>query len=158
MLGARLRSLMPMFLEPFNNRGDSMRSIIILLSAATLLAASPPPQFPRDMRDAWAKTASLCEPEFTGGFKIGRDKISYYEGIDQLTNISLAKTVQTPFGKGRSYIAKLRWKFHDESSTSFNRFTIVGNAIYRSDSKDVMSKHLRVQNRLRRCPPGSTGS
>lgn len=135
-----------------------MAKTIIAASGFILMAAAPGAlSFPKQFQGNWAKATSDCAPEFTGGTVIGANAITYQEGADRIIHASPVSTVKTKAGTGKTIVVKLRYRHYDETSTSTERFTLVGrDRLFRSDSKKPMSSHLSLANRLVRCPPGSS--
>ena len=123
-----------------------------------LVAATPSTQvFPSQFQGSWGDTLASCEPEFTHGFTIEKDEIGYYEGIDQIIYATPVTTIKTKLGAGLTMVVDLEYRHHKHSSTSSDRFTLIGNMwLYRRDSQLPMSKHLSIKYRTIRCPPGST--
>lgn len=130
-----------------------MQAVALVFLSSSAIAVS----FPTEFRGSWSGDLAGCEPEFTQGYKIRADTIHYYEGTDKIYGVSHVTNIKSPAGHGRTMIAKLRYKFHDEASTSTERFTVVGQWLYRSDAKLPLGKHLLPANRKIRCPSGSTG-
>lgn len=130
-----------------------LNSLVAFLIATSSTIAS----FPVEMRGSWGDEITDCEPEFVRGQTIEARSIYYYEGSDRLMALTPMKAVQTPFGSGRTMIAKLKYSFHDENSKSVERFTVVGKWLYRSKSQLTVSKHFSSKHRFVRCPSGSTG-
>ena len=130
--------------------------MLISLIALLISTSRTMSTFPTDMRGSWGDDITDCEPEFVHGQTIEARNISYYEGDDMLIGATLFKFIRTPYGPGRTIIARLKYRFHDDTSRSVERFTVVGQWLYRSDSKLALSKHFARKNRHVRCPAGST--
>lgn len=130
---------------------------MLAMALAAIVAITPAAvEFPKVMRGPWGQDLAACEPEFTRGQTIRADRVTYYEGEDRIFDVTPLSAIRTPHGIGLTTIAKLRYRFHDETSTSSERLTVVGKWLYRSGSRDALTKHFTRKNRLVRCPMGST--
>jgi hypothetical protein len=141
------------------SRAGLFLSVTVLGIATPGVAVSSTVHFPAQFVGSWANSSKDCEPELTGGFRIGPKTLSLYDGGGDLISLGPVTSVRTPSGLGRSVTAKIR--FQDEEGpgkiTSIERLTVLGKWIYRSEAKIPMTTHLSIKNRSIRCPPGSTG-
>ena len=135
-----------------------MKLTFIAASTSIILAAttSSHTSFPAEFQGSWVESLSSCEPEFTQGFKIRNDKITYYEGADRVIFATPVAAIKTKLGAGQTMVVDLEYSHHKQSMTSSDRFTLVRSKwLYRSDSKMPMSAHLSIKNRTVRCPAES---
>ena len=132
--------------------------MLIPLIALLISTSGTISTLPTEMRGSWGDDITDCEPEFVHGQAIEARNIGYYEGDDTLIGATPLKAIQTPYGPGRTMVARLKYRFHDDTSKSVERFTVVGHWLYRSNSKLAIAKHFSRKNRHVRCPAGSTGT
>ncbi|MXP14501.1 hypothetical protein GRI44_07025 [Altererythrobacter confluentis] len=122
----------------------------------TFSRAESLPQFPTAFRGAWAKKIDQCEHEFTGGFTINRDRITYYEGTDLLVEFDDQTKITGTSGLGNMMVAEMAYVHAGE--VSFPRtvcLTMVEATLFRMDET---GDSIGPGDLYFLCPTGSIGN
>ena len=113
-------------------------------------------QFPTALRGAWAKKIDQCVPEFTGGFTINRDRITYYEGTDLLVEFDDQTKITGTSGLGNTMVAEMAYIHAGEVSFPRTvRLTMVEDTLFRMDET---GDSIGPGDLYFLCPTGSIGN